>query len=196
MSKRVGRPKIPKNEHVKYNDKIVCDVCNGTYTRSNKAAHNKTNLHRRFEKINKDIRTLVNTEDEPYRGGIMSVSTFKKKMAADRIKKKINEMQDENSDTESESDDQMSENSDSEDEYINEISNVKNANLRLKLENNSLKLDNKGIQEGINNLITIINYINEKYGDVQLSISELSNLIDNRNTLNNRIRYIDEILSQ
>lgn len=187
MSKRMGRPRVPINEQAKYNDKIICNICKGSYSRSNKVAHNKTKLHRAFEKINNDIRTLVNTDDEPVRGGVMSVSTFKKTMAKNRIKKKINEMQDENSDTD---DEVMTDNSGSEDDNKKEILKIKHDNLRLRLNNDSLR-------RGYNNIVSVINYIRDNYGDdIQLSIHEFSKLVDYKNEYNERIQYVNEILSQ
>lgn len=77
MSKRVGRPKIDEDEHVKYNDRITCETCKGVYSRSNKSAHEKTKQHQqalKYEKIIKntlqqqipDRMTLLQRAEYPY----------------------------------------------------------------------------------------------------------------------------------
>lgn len=47
------------NDEKKYLDKIVCNDCGKTYTRSNKSKHLKTNHHQTYMKINRKWRTLI-----------------------------------------------------------------------------------------------------------------------------------------
>lgn len=42
---RLGRPKIPDSEKKKWDDALICDICNVSYLRSNKPRHNKSRLH-------------------------------------------------------------------------------------------------------------------------------------------------------
>jgi len=63
MSKRVGRPRLDASQkNKKPTDKITCITCNGVYTRSNRAAHNKTKQHQqalKYEAIIKNIIQLI-----------------------------------------------------------------------------------------------------------------------------------------
>jgi len=51
---------INKNKDTKkWNDILTCDICNKTYTRSNKSQHNKSIIHIEYSKINKKLRDIL-----------------------------------------------------------------------------------------------------------------------------------------
>jgi hypothetical protein len=63
-----GRPKkilggvlnLVEDEQVKGpNDKIVCEICKGSYTRSNSGHHKKTKLHQKMLQMNNKLRELL-----------------------------------------------------------------------------------------------------------------------------------------
>jgi hypothetical protein len=58
LLKKVNFDSISKGEK-KYTDVITCAICGNTYTRSNRSNHMKTNKHKIYEKINKNVRKLI-----------------------------------------------------------------------------------------------------------------------------------------
>ncbi len=52
-----GRPK--KNNKLHWSDIITCNICNKTFTRSARTAHNKTNHHQIYLKINEKLRKIL-----------------------------------------------------------------------------------------------------------------------------------------
>lgn len=78
MSKRRGRPRLTETQkNKKPSDIITCTTCQGTYTRANRAAHNKTKQHQqalKYETILKntlhqqipDRPTLIQRAEYPY----------------------------------------------------------------------------------------------------------------------------------
>lgn len=63
MSKRSGRPRKLENEKAKPNDKVVCDICNATYSRSAQSRHKKSKVHQAYLKANKKISQSVLAEE-------------------------------------------------------------------------------------------------------------------------------------
>jgi hypothetical protein len=47
------------NKGTKYNDRILCPICNKEFSRSNRSSHNKTKQHKLMELMNEKIRKLV-----------------------------------------------------------------------------------------------------------------------------------------
>jgi hypothetical protein len=114
MSTR-GRPIIPKNKQAKPNDRIICKICKGEFTRANRSKHNNTKVHKLMEKMNEDVRKILENDDQKQnRGEKISVTEFKKLNAIGRIKKKIDDMSEDYEISDNECDD----NSESEDENI------------------------------------------------------------------------------
>lgn len=78
MSKRRGRPRLTETQkNKKPSDIITCTTCQGTYTRANRAAHNKIKQHQqalKYETILKntlhqqipDRPTLIQRAEYPY----------------------------------------------------------------------------------------------------------------------------------
>ncbi len=59
----VGRPRKSEDIKAKYNDSCICDICGGSFTRSNRSSHKKTRLHQAYEKTNIFIKkTIINSE--------------------------------------------------------------------------------------------------------------------------------------
>jgi len=60
-----GRPRKLEQDKAKPRDRIICDICGGSFTRTNRTRHNNTKLHKAYEKMNKTVRKiLLNEEDE------------------------------------------------------------------------------------------------------------------------------------
>nr|AEY99263.1 zinc finger C2H2-type domain-containing protein [Moumouvirus Monve] len=59
MSKTRGRPRKNINEKAKPKDKLICDICGGSYTRSNVSKHKNTQKHQIFESMNDKIRMIM-----------------------------------------------------------------------------------------------------------------------------------------
>lgn len=55
----VGRPKKELDQKASPNDKIVCDVCGRTFTRSGRTNHNRSEFHKAHVKINKKLKELL-----------------------------------------------------------------------------------------------------------------------------------------
>lgn len=63
MSKRVGRPRLDASQKTKKpTDRITCTTCNGVYTRSNRAAHNKTKVHQQALKYETIIKNTLHEQ--------------------------------------------------------------------------------------------------------------------------------------
>jgi len=63
MSKRVGRPRLEASQkNKKPTDKITCTTCSGVYTRSNRAAHNKTKQHQQALKYETIIKNTLHQQ--------------------------------------------------------------------------------------------------------------------------------------
>nr|AVL93337.1 C2H2 zinc finger protein [Moumouvirus australiensis transpoviron] len=61
--RKKGRPKKNINEKAKPNDKIICNICGGSYTRSNITKHKNTQKHQIFETMNDKIRRVMLKND-------------------------------------------------------------------------------------------------------------------------------------
>jgi hypothetical protein len=63
QSKDIDKDKnkdIDKNKNKKkWDDILICDICNKNYTRSNKSQHNKSVIHIEYSKINKKLRDIL-----------------------------------------------------------------------------------------------------------------------------------------
>lgn len=88
---RIGRPKKKKKDIAGPNDKINCNICPGYYTRSNKTKHNATQIHQICLKMDGDIGKILRNEliKEIHRDGFITVNELKYNAAVNRIKKKI-----------------------------------------------------------------------------------------------------------
>lgn len=62
MSKS-GRPKIPEEKKCKPNDKLICDICGGNFTRSGRTGHNNSKKHQIYVKLTKTGRELLLKKD-------------------------------------------------------------------------------------------------------------------------------------
>lgn len=58
-SRKSGRPKIEPVNKKKYNDKIICDICNGEFSRSARSRHNKSQKHQAMLKINDFVKLNI-----------------------------------------------------------------------------------------------------------------------------------------
>ena len=56
-TKKIGRPK--KDDKVNPKDRLECDICGKTYTRSSSTHHKRTQYHQAHLKINKKLRELL-----------------------------------------------------------------------------------------------------------------------------------------
>jgi hypothetical protein len=54
-----GRPRKNPDKLADPNDKIICDICGKTYTRSNKTAHVRTQRHKIYTSVNEKLRKLL-----------------------------------------------------------------------------------------------------------------------------------------
>jgi len=54
----VGKALYEKTNE-KWKDRIKCEICNKTYTRSNKYRHNNTKYHKMYEEMNNKLRKLL-----------------------------------------------------------------------------------------------------------------------------------------
>lgn len=59
IGKAIYKGRVPKEQYADPKDKINCDICGKTYTRSNKNAHIKTNHHQIYSKMNKKMAKLL-----------------------------------------------------------------------------------------------------------------------------------------
>ncbi|AEY99244.1 zinc finger C2H2-type domain-containing protein [Megavirus courdo7] len=59
MSKRIGRPRKKPEDKAKPNDKLICNICGGGYTRANISKHKKTQKHQIFEQMNDKVRKSI-----------------------------------------------------------------------------------------------------------------------------------------
>jgi len=41
------------------NEKIICDICNKSYTKHNRARHNKSQIHQAYYNINKKLHGII-----------------------------------------------------------------------------------------------------------------------------------------
>lgn len=57
--KPFGRPRKNEKEKARYNDRIVCDICGGTFLRSHRADHRKTKVHQAYEKMNRKLSKVI-----------------------------------------------------------------------------------------------------------------------------------------
>lgn len=57
LYKHVGRPKSENKAH--WNDKIICKICGGKFTRSARTGHDKTKVHQIYAKMNDKMRKLL-----------------------------------------------------------------------------------------------------------------------------------------
>jgi len=56
---RRGRPRMADEEKGQPNDRVICDLCGGKFTRSNRSSHKKTEKHKLYEKVNKKMAKLI-----------------------------------------------------------------------------------------------------------------------------------------
>lgn len=55
----VGRPRKEPDEKTSPKDKIVCDICGRTFTRSGRTNHKRSQFHKAHEKINRKLKELL-----------------------------------------------------------------------------------------------------------------------------------------
>lgn len=58
----IGKAIIKKSLDINkkhYSDKLICDICGGSFTRSHKSAHNKTKLHLAYDNMNKKLMKVL-----------------------------------------------------------------------------------------------------------------------------------------
>jgi hypothetical protein len=58
IKKKTGRPKKPDKDKAKYNDKMRCEMCNVSVSRSNLSTHKKSKIHLERNKIKELINNL------------------------------------------------------------------------------------------------------------------------------------------
>jgi hypothetical protein len=64
INQPIGRPRKSEDEKAKPDDRIICDICQGVFTRAHRSAHKKTKVHQAYEKMNGKIQKLLLDEDD------------------------------------------------------------------------------------------------------------------------------------
>ena len=54
-----GRPRKSEYEKAKPNDRVICKKCGKEYTRANKPKHDKTKIHRLYDKLEEKFRLYI-----------------------------------------------------------------------------------------------------------------------------------------
>lgn len=47
------------NKKAHPNDRLICNICNGKYTRAHRSAHNKTKVHQAYANMNSKLTKLL-----------------------------------------------------------------------------------------------------------------------------------------
>lgn len=55
----MGRPQKLEHEKAKWNDRLICSICDEEYTRARKANHFKTRKHKLYEEVKKNIEKMI-----------------------------------------------------------------------------------------------------------------------------------------
>lgn len=55
----VGRPRKKEEDKAKHNDRVICDICGGSFTRSHRSSHNKTKIHLLHKNMNDKLKKLL-----------------------------------------------------------------------------------------------------------------------------------------